>query len=228
MSGFKNWLKAKGFSRARLGIIGLNKITGKWILAPYLSREQRKVIVDSCDPIRYGTIHLALEQISKHSIPGSLAECGVYKGALSRFIHRTLPNHPYYLFDTFEGFDERDSLTKGDSRFSDTSVEHVLNNIGDKKNIFIRKGFFPETAKGLENEKFSFVMIDFDKYEPTVAALEFFYPRVNENGFIFVHDYNSPESDWACKRALDEFLSDKNEKPVTIPDAWGSALFRKL
>jgi len=81
---------------------------------------------------------------------------------------------------------------------------------------------------GLEDERFAFVMIDFDRYEPTLAALKFFYSRVSPGGFIFVHDYNSPESDWACFRALTEFLADKSEKPVCIPDAWGTALFRKL
>jgi len=107
-------------------------------------------------------------------------------------------------------------------------MEDVLSNIGDTANIVVRRGYFPETAIGLENEEFSFVMVDFDKYEPTLAALEFFYPRVHKGGFIFVHDYNSPESNWGCSRALNLFLSDKPEKPVAIPDSWGTALLRKI
>ena len=35
-------------------------------------------------------------------------------------------------------------------------------------------------------------------------------------------------SDWACSRALNEFLSGKPEKPILIPDAWGTALLRKI
>jgi O-methyltransferase len=71
-------------------------------------------------------------------------------------------------------------------------------------------------------------MVDFNKYESTRAALDFFYPRMEHGGFVFVHDYNSPESNWACARALDEFLADKSEKPVPIPDGWGTAVFRKI
>ena len=132
------------------------------------------------------------------------------------------------MFDTFRGFDPRDSGGGVDDRFNDTSEEIVLANIGDISNVVVRKGHFPETAEGLEGERFCFVLIDFDKYEPTMVALKFFYPRVVSGGFIFVHDYNSPESGWACSRALNSFLSDKPGKPVAIPDAGGTALFRKI
>ena len=171
---------------------------------------------------------MAISQIVHEQIPGSFAEGGVYQGALSKFIHNKVPDRMLYLFDTFEGFDKRDLESGSDGRFRDTSVDFVLKNIGNKENIIIRKGYFPETVQGLEKEQFAFVMIDFDKYEPTLAALHFFYPRVSTGGFIFIHDYSSPESNWACSRALDEFLSNKPEKPILIPDSWGSALFRKL
>ena len=43
-----------------------------------------------------------------------------------------------------------------------------------------------------------------------------------------VHDYNSRESDRACHRAVNEFLQDKKEFAIEIPDVWGSAMFRKI
>jgi hypothetical protein len=42
-----------------------------------------------------------------------------------------------------------------------------------------------------------------------------------------MHDYNNPESQWACKRAFDEFLADKPERLVELGDVWGSALIRR-
>jgi O-methyltransferase len=186
------------------------------------------MLIGTGDPVRYTTLFLSFEQISKEGISGSLAECGVYKGTLSKFIHKVFPNRRLFLFDTFQGFDLRDSETRDDERFRDTSEESVMRYVGNAHNVIIRKGYFPGTAFGLEEERFAFVMIDFDKYEPTLAALKIFYPLVNPGGFIFVHDYSSPESDRACSRALDEFLSDKPEKPILIPDAWGTALLRKL
>lgn len=200
----------------------------QWIMRPYFKKNQLNLILSGGDPIRWGTIFLSIEKLKKDQIVGNIAECGVYKGYLSKFIHQTLPDRFFFLFDTFQGFSDRDSDTKGDNRFKDTSIESVKKYIGFSDKIIFRKGYFPETSIGLENERFAFVMIDFDKYEPTFAALDFFYTRVNKGGFIFIHDYNNPESNWACSKATDKFLSDKPEKPIPIPDAWGSVLFRKF
>ena len=204
----------------------IDRTAKNWFLTPYLTQDQRKEI-ELSDPVRYGTIYLSLEQILKTNIPGALAECGVYKGSLSKFIAKLLPERRFYLFDTFEGFDFRDSDTVNDERFRDTSFLEVKAFLKNYKNIIFKKGFFPETTHGIE-ESFAFVMIDFDKYEPTLAALEFFYPLLNVGGFVFVHDYTSPESNWACSKALNEFLLNKPEKPILLPDAWGTAVFRKF
>jgi len=57
----------------------------------------------------------------------------VYKGDFARLINEALPDRKLYLFDTFEGFDDRDVIvdkekgfSKGDQDFSDTSVERVI------------------------------------------------------------------------------------------------------
>jgi hypothetical protein len=42
-----------------------------------------------------------------------------------------------------------------------------------------------------------------------------------------VHDYHNPESDWGCKRAVDEFMADKPEAIVELADVWGSVMFRR-
>ncbi len=227
MLGMSKWFGRKRAVTEQPGSSDAGKILSDWMLVPYLSQDQRQRILESGDPIRYGTIFLALERITKEGLQGSLAECGVYRGALSKFIHDMLPDRRLFLFDTFEGFDQRDSETQNDERFKDTSVQFVLEYIGRTDNVIIRKGYFPDTARGLEDERFVFVMLDFDKFEPTLAALEFFYPRMERGGFLFIHDYNSPESSWASAKAVDGFLADKPEKLIFVPDAWGTALFRK-
>ena len=55
----------------------------------------------------------------------------------------------------------------------------------------IRKGLFPKTLAGLENEKYAFVSIDVDLKESILAGLQYFYPRLNKGGYIFLHDYNN-------------------------------------
>jgi len=221
----------KKIKRLIYHIFSFNKefLASHWFVIPYFNKYQRRSILSKSDPVRYGSLLLAIEQIKKENISGHIAECGVWKGSLSKFIHSIVPDKNYFLFDTFEGFDSRDLGREKDVRFKNTSVDDVLNYIGGNKDkLVVKKGFFPETIKGMKQEPFSLVVLDFDKYEPTLSALEYFYPLIEKGGFIFVHDYSSSESDFACSRALDYFLQDKTEKPILIPDAWGSAIVRKL
>jgi O-methyltransferase len=188
-----------------------------------------RTVTSSGDPIRYAMIALAINRIAQENIAGDFAELGVYRGDTSRVIHHFAPTRTLYLFDTFEGFSEKDEQNaSADKRFNDTNVELVKANIGDVTNVVIKKGYFPETATGLEDKRFAFVMLDADKYAPTLAGLEFFYSRMSHGGYIFLHDYNSPESEWGVSRALNLFLQGKPETIVDIPDTCGSVLIRKV
>jgi O-methyltransferase len=71
-------------------------------------------------------------------------------------------------------------------------------------------------------------MLDVDLYQPALDVFTFFYSRMSRGGYIFMHDYNSPESDRAIFRAAHEFLADKPEMLIEMPDYSGSALFRKI
>jgi O-methyltransferase len=192
---------------------------------PSYPRDVARRVVRSADRVRYGSLALALETIKREEVPGSLAELGVWRGYTSSFIHSQIPERRLYLFDTFSGFAGVDAT---DERFKDTTVEVVRRKVGDYPNVIFRVGIFPETACGLESELFAFVLIDVDKYAPTLAGLNFFYPRMARGGYVFVHDYNSPESEYGVSRALGEFLKGYPEHVVEIPDVWGSVVFRKI
>jgi O-methyltransferase len=47
-------------------------------------------------------------------------------------------------------------------------------------------------------------------------------------GYFFMHDFNSVESDCGVYRAACDFMADKSELLIEIPDLNGTALFRKL
>lgn len=181
------------------------------------------------DNVRYSALALALNRIEVDSIPGAIAEIGVFRGATSAFLRRaSKPSRRLYLFDTFEGFPESDLEGRSDLRFRSTCVDAVLKRVGDTNNVEIRAGYFPDTAAGLENEHFALVMLDVDLYAASLATLEFFYSRLAPGGYFFMHDYNSPESESGVSRATDEFLADKREMVIEIPDICGTAMFRKL
>lgn len=57
-----------------------------------------------------------------------------------------------------------------------------------QEKIELKIGRFPETAKGI-TDKFLFVNLDMDLYEPTLGGLRFFYPLMVEGGVILIHDY---------------------------------------
>jgi O-methyltransferase len=180
------------------------------------------------DDIRYATLALAIQRLEHDQVSGAFAEVGVYRGVTSSFIHRQAPDRQFYLFDTFEGFPSRDLETAVDERFNATSQEEVARLIGDTRNLQFRKGYFPDTAIGLEAESFALVMLDVDLYRPALEAFRFFYSSSVRGGYFFMHDFNSPESNHGISRAAYEFMADKPELLIEIPDFHGSALFRKL
>lgn len=185
--------------------------------------------VERChDDVRYATMALAIERLRRDQIEGAFAELGVYRGATSAFLRSVAPERRLFLFDTFQGFPRHLVNESGDCRFEDTSQETVARAIGDLSNVEFRKGCFPDSTNGLESQSFAFVLLDFDLYASAVEALDFFYPRMVRGSYFFMHDFNSPESDHAISRAAREFLADKPELLVEIPDCWGSAVFRKV
>jgi O-methyltransferase len=213
--------------RARHGIL-LDRYESILPVAPELSGETKKFYDGRGDPVRDWSISLALETIRKEKLEGAMAEVGVYQGMMAKLYHHHIPEKKLHLFDTFEGFPDADLEVESDDRFRDTNLDKVSELVGGNENIIFHKGYFPETAKGLEHERFCFVMLDVDLFAPTKAGMEFFYDRLVPGGYLFAHDYSSSESNWAVSRAIDPFLLDKPEFLIQIPDIWGSVVFRKI
>lgn len=130
--------------------------------------------------------------IKERNIPGAMAEVGVYKGDFCKYFNRFLPERKLYLFDTFSGFDSaRENVSVADSKlFKDTSVDIVLGKMRSPQNCIVRKGYFPDSARGID-DSFSLVSIDCDLLNSITAGLEFFYPRLVTGGYIFIHDFGS-------------------------------------
>ena len=130
----------------------------------------------------------------------AVAEGGVFQGEFAKIINECFPTSALYLFDTFEGFDKRDVSVEAANNFSIEKENHlnitseglVLSKLPHPERAVIRKGYFPETSEGLENLTFKFVNLDFDLYNPILAGLRFFYPRMIRGGVLLVHDYFNP------------------------------------
>jgi hypothetical protein len=168
-----------------------------------------------------------LENLAKHfqdiGMEGNVAEGGVFQGEFAKEINRVFPEKKLYLFDTFEGFSEKDIETEKLAQFSIfgkgylniTSKDLVLKKLPNTKNVIICDGYFPETTKGIE-DTFCFVNLDFDLYKPIFSGLEYFYPRMEEGGAILIHDYFN-DGFKGVKQAVQDFARTLNQPLKLLP-----------
>lgn len=156
------------------------------------------------DYFRYRTFEYMAKEINERKIEGDVAELGVFRAVFSRLINHHFSEKTIYLFDTFEGFSAEEAakekeMGRCDDGFieahKDTKVELALSNIIHKEKCVVRKGFFPETAKGLEDNRYAFVSIDVDFEKSALEGIRYFYPRLSKGGVIFLHDYNTARLD---------------------------------
>ncbi|MGD2133817.1 MAG: TylF/MycF/NovP-related O-methyltransferase [Maricaulaceae bacterium] len=161
---------------------------------------------------------------------GDYAEVGTYQGNFGRMIFKRMtPAAKYFCFDTFEGFDDRDMKAEDDGvrqQFTDTSLEKVRQAItggAADDNLVLRKGFFPDTFKGLGDRVWRFVLLDPDLYAPIKAGLELFWPKMTPGGLIMIHDYLNPGFAGA-RKAVDEYFLPRGIRPMVWPDVAGTAL----
>lgn len=184
------------------------------------------------DFIRERCLQLFCDEIIKKNVKGSMAEVGVFKGDFASKMNALLPDRKLYLFDTFEGFDEKDwnndikNVVGADSNaFNNTNVDMVLEKMHNKEKCIIKKGYFPDTFD-LKNEIFCLVSLDADLYNPLYSGLEVFYPLLSKGGYIMIHDYNNFIYDGANK-AVNDFCNKYSIPFVPLCDTAGSAIITK-
>ena len=208
--------------------LGQNRYEGDFGM-PMLPGESLRY--ESGDYVRIATLELCARELN--GVPGAAAELGVYRGSFARQIQTALPDRTLYLFDTFSGFAQEDlaagrsyGLREAEHDWSGTSVSQVLDVLPRPDRAVVRAGRFPETARGLEAERFCLVSLDADLYLPTLAGLRWFWPRLSPGGYLLVHDYNNREYPGAAK-AVREFGAEAGLSYTPLPDICGSVIFTK-
>jgi len=186
---------------------------------------------------RKQTIYDFSKIVYHEKIQGSVAECGVYRGDFASYINKCFPDRYIWLFDTFSGFDKRDVDVDVQNNFSeegadifirDTNIDTVISKMLHPELAVFKKGYFPNTTVGdnrLEKENFVFVHIDFDLYQPILAGLEYFYPKMVKGGVIHVHDFFTPQFTGASK-AVEEFCEKENIRYTSIGDGYSISIIK--
>lgn len=139
------------------------------------------------------------------AVPGARAECGVYRGATAlllahawRSLQPAFDGDGLYLIDSFVGTSasgEKDLIpvragsgVRREPFFAvaqaGISPDMVRGFFGDFPKVQICADWIPQVFAPLADVKWAFVHLDVTLYAPTLAALEYFYPRLNAGGVI--------------------------------------------
>ncbi len=144
------------------------------------------------DYVRIKTFELVTEEIRQKNLQGAVAEVGVFRGEFAQYINASFPDKKCYLFDTFEGFaqdEAQDEVKRGHATdaiveaYKDTNVKLVMDKMKYPEMVEIRKGLFPDSLNGLEDQ-FAFVSIDVDFEKSIYDCMDYFYPRMLGGGIF--------------------------------------------
>jgi len=196
-----------------------------------ISSELFKASKKYSDKDRFFNFWFQTERLKQNNIKGSYAELGVYKGETANILKLMDPDREFHLFDTFEGFTEKDlkdetgkAATYTTHNFADTSIDQVKKLLSSNRFVF-HTGYFPETTINLEQKKYALVSMDADLYNPTLAGLEYFYPLMESGGVILIHDHNP---DWpGIMQAVKEFSVIISEPLIQLTDKDSTLMITK-
>lgn len=169
----------------------------------------------SGDWVRYKTLEAICRELE--DVPGAMAELGVFRGEFAAAMNALLPERRLYLFDTFAGFDPAEAAPEGLAEaHENASAEVVLRRLPRADKAVVCAGLFPETASGLERETFALVSLDTDLEESTLAGLRWFVPRMEQGGYLLLHDWNHPGLP-GVREALARYEAETGQRLAGVP-----------
>jgi hypothetical protein len=110
-----------------------------------------------------------------------------------------LPGSTFTPIDTASPFAKKYIFVKAYA----SSLTFVKKRLKKYPNVKYYRGIFPKTAKPVKDCKFCFVHLDADLFNATYHGIEFFYPRLVDDGIILVHNYDDFEG---VRKAVDHFF----------------------
>ncbi|HBE90431.1 MAG: hypothetical protein A3E37_01450 [Candidatus Andersenbacteria bacterium RIFCSPHIGHO2_12_FULL_46_9] len=198
------------YSSLELSVMGFYNDRSLVQLIKTLSREDRPILFK---PSELALIYYFAQ--SQQTCSGDYAEVGVYRGSSAKTICAAKGTKRLHLFDTFDGLPTSRDI---DRRFSphmfSSSASDVKIRLASYPNIHIYQGIFPASAAPVTDKTFAFVHLDVDVFQSTIAALQFFYPRLAPQGILLTHDYSSAAG---VKKAFDNFFHLKPEPLRRLP-----------
>lgn len=185
---------------------------------------------------RYQTRQMMVQYfLATLDVAGARAECGAYRGATALLLcHVWQSRQPdfrgenLHLIDSFSGTSAsvaQDYIPVRDEGGSprmepffppgktDVTPELVRGYFAGFPQARISAGWIPKVFASLPEQAWAFVHLDLTLYEPTLAALEYFHPRLSRGGVIFA------DGSIFCpgaEKAVDDYCANNNVPYVTL------------
>ncbi len=195
-------------------------------IRPYTMAKEIERIYPIVNAVRY---------VVEQRIPGSVVECGVWRGGMMMAAAKMLlllgdTSRELYLFDTYEGMVEpggKDLDVRGTAAIEQyrkapeigggvkdwcyAGLEEVTQNLRStgypKDKIHLIKGRVEATLPGEAPESISILRLDTDWYESSKHELVHLYPRMQKGGVLILDDYGFWQG---CRQATDEYFKENN------------------
>ncbi|MGY3605908.1 MULTISPECIES: TylF/MycF/NovP-related O-methyltransferase [unclassified Bradyrhizobium] len=182
---------------------------------------------------RMYALYNATRYVQQAEIPGSIVECGVWRGGSMMVVAHTLlsmgcTDRDLYLFDTYEGLPRPDEKKDVDlwgnraidgwlsrqtnddgSYWAEASIEDVRANLlstgyPEAKLHFI-KGLVERTVPRYAPDAISLLRLDTDWYVSTKHEMDHLFPRLAYKGILIVDDYGHFKG---ARQAVDEYIAE--------------------
>ena len=178
-------------------------------------------IFAGCEAVRYAV---------RCNVPGSIVECGVWRGGMVMAMLRTLlacgdTQRDVYLYDTFAGMSPpsaRDRTFKNESAekllsrsdradpssiWCAASLDDVRTNVAsvgyDARKIHYVVGKVEETLPQTLPDAIAILRLDTDWYASTKHELDHLFPRLASGGILIIDDYGH----WkGAREAVDSYI----------------------
>lgn len=170
----------------------------------------------------YGVVY-HLDEVLKNNIEGDIVELGCNVGTTSIYIQKWLKKYnsskEFHVYDSWEGLPEKlecdtglggRQFHQGNCKTSrENFIYHFVSR--DERLPNIHSGWFKDIPDKEYPDKICFAFLDGDFYSSIMDSLNKIYHKMVKGGIIIIDDCG-----WdalpGCKKAVEDFLQDKEEK----------------
>ena len=223
----KNLAKRAGYQ-----LVNLKQPVTEGLYPPDFGQQDVEIVLKVRDfsmstPERIFCLMRAVEYVCANKIPGSIVECGVWRGGSMMTVALTLmraglTDRDLFLFDTFQGMTQPSDAdgewekqmwsknqTATHNKWAFSPIDEVKGNMGGTgyppDRIHYVVGKVEETIPDSAPESISILRLDTDWYESTKHELIHLYPRMSRGGVLIIDDYGAFQG---ARKAVDEFVQE--------------------